>query len=77
MVSIQALPINREGDLLFLKGFRKENDKFFISYRAMTNDIPFTETEIFSVDNGSAFVITGDNGIIIYRIPTQYVINLG
>lgn len=68
---IQAIPLNSKGDLLFLKEFREENGRYFIKYRAMINEIPFKEEEIFLVDNNTNFVIVGGNGVILYRFPVE------
>jgi len=75
MKTIQALPIDNKGTLLFLKDFREENGRFYIKYRAMINNIPFKEDELFLVDGGKNFVITGDNAKVLYRFPIQYALN--
>jgi len=75
MKTIQALPLDNKGNLLFLKEFREENGKFYIKYRAMINDIPFQEDELFLVDGGKNFVITGDNGKVLYRFNVQFALN--
>jgi hypothetical protein len=77
---IQAIPINGNGDLLFLKDFevRGENktERYFIKYRAMINQIPFQETELYLVDNGKNFAITGSNAKILYRFPIELVFKI-
>lgn len=75
MNKIQAVPLNKEGDLLFLKEFREENGRYFIKYRAMINQIPFQETELYLVDNGQNFAITGDNAKILYRFHVSFALN--
>jgi len=73
---IQSVPINRDGDLLFLKEFEQTEKGFFIKYRAMINDIHFQRTEIYPIDSNNFFVITGGDGTIIYRIPSFFIHNL-
>ena len=75
MKTIQALPLDSNGTLLFLKEFREENGKFYIKYRAMHNEIPFQEDELFLVDGGKNFVITGDNGKVLYRFNVAFALN--
>ena len=75
MKTIQALPLDNKGNLLFLKDFREENGRFYIKYRAMINDIPFQEDELYLVDDGKTFVITGNNGKALYRFPVQYALS--
>lgn len=76
MNKIQALPLNKQGDLLFLKDFREENGRYFIKYRAMINQIPFKEEELYLVDNGQNFAITGDNAKVIYRFNVSFALNM-
>ena len=60
-VNIVAIPADNRGNLLFLKDFRKdEQGKMYIKYRSTYNDMPFTETEIWLVDNNQNFAIMGD-----------------
>ncbi len=75
MKTIQALPLNAQGDLLFLKDFREEDNRYFIKYRAMINQIPFQETELYLVDNDTNFAITGDNAKILYRFNVNFALN--
>lgn len=69
MKLIQSIPINRNGDLLFIKNFEQQNDKLFLEYRAMINDIPFQKTEVFT-EEGNLFIV-GSNGAVLYRFPIQ------
>lgn len=75
MKTIQAVPLDNKGNLLFLKEFREENGKYFIKYRAMINEIPFRETELYLVDNGQNFAITGSNAKVIYRFNVGFALN--
>ena len=69
MKTIQAIPINRNGDLLFLKNFEQQNDKLFLEYRAMINDIPFQKTQAY--EHQGDILITGDDGTVLYRFPFE------
>jgi len=35
--------------------------------------MPFAETEIYAVDGGKNFVITGDDGTILYRFSANWL----
>lgn len=72
MKTIQAIPINRNGDLLFIKDFEQVGDKLFLSYRSMINDIPFQRQQVFKHEGN--ILITADNGTILYRFPIQLAI---
>lgn len=69
MKTIQAIPINGNGDLLFIKNFEQQNDKLFLDYRAMMNDIPFMRTRVF--EHQGNILITGEDGTVLYRFPVQ------
>jgi len=69
MKVIQSIPINRNGDLLFIKNFEQQNDKLFLEYTAGISGVPFQRTEVF-VDQGNC-LITGGNGVVLYRFPIQ------
>ena len=73
METIQAIPINRNGDLLFIKDFARNEDKMFLSYRSMINDIPFQRQQVFEHQNN--VLITGDDGTVLYRFPIQLALN--
>ena len=75
MKRIQSIPINREGDLLFLKEFREDNGRFFIKMKSMLNQIPFKEEELFLTDENQNFVVLGGNGKPVFRFPIQYALN--
>ena len=69
MKTIQVIPINRNGDLLFIKDFEQKENKLFLSYREMINDIPFQKTEVFTEEDN--LLIVGSNGAVLYRFPIQ------
>ncbi len=69
MKTIQSIPINRNGDLLFIKDFEQKENKLFLSYRALINDIPFQRQQVF--EHQGNVLITGDDGTVLYRFPLQ------
>jgi len=73
MAIVVCIPADNLGNKLFLKDIRRVDDKLFIKYRSTYNDIPFTETEIFIVDNGKNCAITGEDGTIIWRFSTKWL----
>ena len=73
MKTIQSIPINRNGDLLFIKDFEQKDGSLFLSYRAMVNDIPFQRTQVF--EHQGNILITANNGTVLYRFPVQLALN--
>jgi len=69
MKTIQSIPINRNGDLLFIKDFEQKENKLFLSYRALINDIPFQRQQVF--EHQGNILITGDDGTVLYRFPFE------
>ena len=69
--NIVFIPADHEGNKLILKDLRREGDKTFVFYKTTYNDIPFTETEIFPM--GDNYVITGDDGTILYTFVKQWL----
>ena len=70
--SLVCIPADNVGNKLFLKDLRKEKDRYFVKYRSTYNDIPFIEVEIFETDGGKNFVITGDDGTVLWRFAKQW-----
>lgn len=65
--TVQMMPAGH-GESLFIKDFREEEDgRCFLKYKTTANDIPFTETQVQSVDGGQNIAIIGDDGTILYR----------
>ena len=73
MTTIVCIPADNIGNKLFLKDLRKDGVRFFVKYKSTYNDIPFQETELFTVDNGKNCVITGDDGTVLWRIPNEMI----
>lgn len=69
MKTIQSIPINRNGDLLFIKNFEQKGKKLFLEYKSMLNDIPFIKTQVFEHEGN--ILITGDDGTVLYRFPFE------
>ena len=74
MKVIQSIPINRNGDLLFIKNFEQQNDKLFLEYRAMINDIPFQKTQVY--EHQGDILITGEDGTVLYRFPFELALEI-
>lgn len=68
---ILCIPADNAGNKLFLKDLRGENKRLFVKYKSTFNDIPFLETELFSVDDN--YVITGDDGTVLWRFTKQWL----
>lgn len=75
-MKIAMIPVDNNGNILWLKELRTENSRAFIKYKSTYNDMPFAETEIFAVDGGKNFVITGDDGTILYRFSANWLVGL-
>jgi hypothetical protein len=73
-MEIACLPADNTGNKLWLKDFRQIEGRFYIKYKSTYNTMPFREVEIFNVDGGANFVITGDDGTILYRFPCQFIV---
>jgi hypothetical protein len=73
MSVIVAIPADQSGNKLFLKDLKEENNRIFVKYKSTYNDIPFTETEIYGMDGGSNYVITGEDGTVLWRFSTQWI----
>jgi hypothetical protein len=69
--TIACIQADNQGNKLWLKDFRFDGEKTFIKYRSTYNDIPFKEIEIFVIDGN--FVITGDDGKVIFRFSPSWV----
>jgi hypothetical protein len=51
-----------------------ENEgRFFIKYKSTYNDIPFIKTEIYLVDEGKNFAITGNDGTVLWRFSINWI----
>lgn len=72
MKSIACIPADNVGNLLFIL-YEESNGRFFIKYKSTYNDIPFTETEMYLVDNNTNFIITGNNGIPLFRFSVNRI----
>lgn len=74
MTKIFCIPADNEGNKLFLKDFREDNGRFFIKYRSTYNDISFQDVEIWKADGGRNFVITGDDGTVLWRFNVNLIV---
>ena len=66
---IACIPADDDGNKLFLKEKRMVDGRLMIKYRSTYNDIPFMDVELHSVDGGSNYAITGDDGTVMWRFP--------
>lgn len=73
MKNICAIPADNNGNKLFIKDLREGNGRTFVKYRSTYNDIPFKETEIYLTDGGTNFVITTDDGTVLFRFAKGWV----
>lgn len=69
--TILSIPADNTGNKLFLKDLRKDDKRLFVKYRSTFNDIPFLEVELFYVDGN--YVITGDDGTVLWRFSEQWL----
>lgn len=67
------IPADNNGNKLWLKELRIDGDRAFVKYKSTYNDMPFAESEIYAVDGGKNFVITGDDGTILYRFSANWL----
>lgn len=68
---IVFIPADNMGAKLILKELRIEAPDVYVQYRSTYNDIPFTEIQIYPV--GDNFVITGDDGTILYTFSKEWL----
>ena len=73
---ICCIPTDNEGNKLWLKDFREDGKRAFVKYKSTYNDMPFMEVEIFATDGGKNSVITGDDGTVLYRFQSAWIIKL-
>jgi len=70
---IVGVPADTEGGKLFLTDLRSEDNRLFIRYGSTYNKVGFQETEIFTSDNGENYVITGDDGTVLWRFNRFWI----
>lgn len=73
MKTICCIPADHNGNKLWLKDFRTKGRRSFVKYKSTYNDIPFMEVEISLVDGGNNYVITGDDGTVLYRFQAGWI----
>ena len=75
MAKIAMIPTDNLGNKLFLKDFRRDKSRLFIKYRSTYNDVPFTETQIYSTDGdgGQNCAICGDDGTVLYIFSINWI----
>jgi len=70
---ILFIPADNIGGKLLLKDYREEGTQEFVKYRSTYNNIPFIETEIFITDDKKDYVITSDNGTVMWRFSVEWI----
>ena len=60
-------------DTLYIKDIIIKDNRVFCKYKSTYNTVPFTETELFLVDNGTNLVITGTNGAVLFRFSVKWL----
>jgi hypothetical protein len=73
MSTIACIKADNVGNKLWIKDFREDKGHLFLRYRSTYNDIPFTETEVFIVDDNQNCVITGEDGTVLYRFNVAWL----
>ena len=72
-MQIAAIPVDWQGNLLFVSNFVNKEGRFFVDVKSTLNDMPLHEEEIFLTDNNQNFVITGDDGTVLYRFSVLWI----
>lgn len=73
MYIIQALPIDREGNLLFLKDFDETTSgQATIKYKAMISGMHFQTSPVFGDEKGN-LVIPDNQGKPLYKFHSMFV----
>ena len=70
---ICCIPADNNGNKLWIKDFTENEGRFFIKYKSTYNDIPFIKTEIYLVDEGKNFAITGTDGTVLWRFSINWI----
>jgi hypothetical protein len=73
MSVIACIKADNVGNKLWIKDCREDKEHLFLKYKSTYNDIPFTETEVFLVDEGKNCVITGEDGTVLYRFNVGWL----
>ena len=71
--TICCIPADNNGNKLWIKDFMENEGRFFIKYKSTYNDIPFIKTEIYLVDEGKNFAITGNDGTVLWRFSINWI----
>ena len=72
-MTIACIPADNLGNKLWIKEFRVVQNHLYLKYKSTYNAVPFVETEVFIVDDGKNCVITGDNGVVLYRFGVHWL----
>lgn len=72
-MTIGCIKADDFGNKLYLKEPRREGNKIFVKYRSTYNDIPFQEVELYPADGGRNFIITGDDGTVLWIFNVGWI----
>jgi hypothetical protein len=76
MAHVSVIPVDRDGNLLFIKEPRQDaHGRLMVKYRSTLNDLPFFETYLYSDGNANC-TINGDDGTVLFRFSADYVLQL-
>jgi hypothetical protein len=70
---ITCIPADNKGNKLWLKDLKTKQDRTYVKYKSTYNDMPFIETEIYTIGGGEHAVITGDDGTVLYRFHKSWL----
>ena len=73
MENTAMIPVDNNGNMLFVKNFTRKDDRFFVDFKSTYNSIGFTNREIYLADEGKNFVICGDDGTVLYRFSAAWI----
>jgi len=72
-INIACVPIDKFGNLLWIKNCKQNGKILTIEYKSSYNDMPFMETNIYTVDGGQNIAIMGSDGTILYRFSINWL----
>lgn len=72
-MKIACIPADQEGGKLWIRNLTIEDNQPFIEYKTTYNDMPWAKTPTYPIEDGKFFVITGDDGTILYTYSSQWL----
>lgn len=71
--TIACIPADNQGGKLWIKDYREDGSRMYLKYKSTYNDIPWREVEIYFADASTNFVITGEDGTVLFRFSVNWV----